>query len=232
MVRVPILLLTLAAMATAHCASPNTPSQPPPPPPDPAAVEVSCPASVTIASLRGDPTIAVYGQPTGASGAPPVTVTCTPPSGEAFPVGMSTVTCKATDARQRSASCTFSITVTAPPRLTVTRFVAFGDSMTAGEIPGLGFNPTTGRFVVDPGSAYPRRLEIALMSRYTAQAPTVRNQGQSGEQTTDGRRRLTGVIAGSGYDVLLLMDGANDLIQADQRKIGPAITNVQFMVRH
>jgi len=103
--------------------------------------------------------------------------------------------------------------------------------MTAGEIPGLGLNPFTGRFAIDPGSAYPRRLEVALISRYTAQMPTVRNQGQSGEQTTDGRRRLTGVIAGGAYDVLLLMEGANDLLTADQQKIGPAASNMQFMVR-
>jgi lysophospholipase L1-like esterase len=231
MARTPILLLTLAAMAAVHCAGPNAPSQPPPPPPEPDAVEVSCPAPVTLTSLRGEPTVAVYGQPTGKSGAPPVTVTCTPASGEMFPVGRSTVTCEATDARQRTASCTFSITITMPPKLTVTRFVAFGDSMTAGEIPGLGFNPVTGRFAVDPGSAYPRRLEVELMTRYTAQTPTVRNQGQSGEQTNDGRRRLSGVLAGGGYDVLLLMDGANDLIEGDQRKVGPAIGNLQFMVR-
>ena len=186
---------------------------------------------MAVASLRGEPTAAVYGQATGTSGAPPVTIDCTPTSGESFPLGMSTVTCRATDARQRTASCTFSITVTAPPRLTVTRFVAFGDSMTAGEIPGLGLNPFTGRFAVDPGSSYPRRLEVALISRYTAQTPTVRNQGQSGEQTTDGRRRLSGVLAGGAFDVLLLMDGANDLLSADQRAIGPALDAMTFMVR-
>jgi lysophospholipase L1-like esterase len=231
MARTPIPLLALVAITAVHCASPSTPSPPPPPPPEPAAVEVACPAPVTLQSLRGDPTVAVYGQPTGSSGAPPVTVTCTPASGEMFPVGMSTVTCQATDARQRTASCSFSITVTMPPKLTVTRFIAFGDSMTSGEIPGIGFNSVTGQFAVDPVAAYPRRLEVALISRYTAQTPTVRNQGQVGEQTGDARRRLSGVIAGNGYDVLLLMDGANDLIEGDGRKVGPAIGNMQFMVR-
>jgi lysophospholipase L1-like esterase len=230
MLRVQKLLLALAAFGAASCASPNTPSQPPPPP-EPANVEVTCPQPVTVPSLRGDPTVAVYGQATGTSGAPPVTVSCIPASGGSFPVGMSMVTCQATDARQRTASCTFPVTVTAPPRLTVTRFVSFGDSLTAGEIPGLGLNPVTGTFAVDPGSAYPRRLEVALIGRYTAQMVTVRNQGQSGEPTADGRRRLTGVLAGGMYDVLLLMEGANDLLDADQRKIGPAVGNMQFMVR-
>ena len=231
MLRTQKLLLAFAALAAASCANPTTPSQPPPPPPEPANVEITCPQPVTVASLKGDATVAVYGQATATSGAPPVTVACTPESGGSFPLGMSMVTCKATDARQRTTSCMFPVTVTAPPRLAVTRFVAFGDSMTAGEIPSLGLNVFTGTFAVDPGSAYPRRLEVSLISRYTAQMPTVRNQGLTGEQTADGRRRLTGVIAGGAYDVLTLMEGANDLIEADQRKIGPAIANMQFMVR-
>src|SRR4029450_2195348 len=117
----------------------------PPPPPDPAALEVICPQPVTVKSLQGEPTVAVYGQATATSGAPPVTVSCKPESGAMFPVGTSMVECVATDARQRTASCKFPLTVTAPPRISATRFVALGDSMTAGEIPSLGLNPTTGR---------------------------------------------------------------------------------------
>jgi lysophospholipase L1-like esterase len=229
--RVLGVMALLAAAATLRCANPNTPTTPPPPPPDPAAVEVTCPQPVTIKSLHGEPTIAVYGQATGTSGAPPVTVTCTPASGGMFPVGMSTVECKATDARQRTASCTFALTVTAPPRISATRFVAFGDSMTSGEIPALGLNPSTGGFLVDPNAAYPRRLEVALAGRYTDQTPSVRNQGQSGEQATEGRSRLSRMLAGTAFEVLLLMDGGNDLIEGDARKVGPAVGAIQFMVR-
>src|SRR5262249_62295947 len=74
-------LLALAALGAASCVGPNTPTPPPPPPPEPANVEITCPQPVTVASLRGEPTVAVYGQATGTSGAPPVTVTCTPASG-------------------------------------------------------------------------------------------------------------------------------------------------------
>jgi|SRR5262245_7659975 len=221
----------VAAAVALSCASPNTPSTPPPPPADPAAVEVTCPQPVTVKSLHGEPTVAVYGQPTATSGAPPVTVSCKPESGGMFPVGTSTVECIATDARQRTASCKFSVAVTAPPRLSATRFVAFGDSMTAGEIPSLGLNPTTGRFLVDRNAAYPRRLELSLGSRYTDQTPTVNNQGQGGEPTADGRARLSRVLGGSNFEVLLLMDGANDLLDGNARNVGPAVSSMQFMVR-
>ena len=225
------MIALVAATATLQCANPNTPSTPPPPPVEPTAVEVTCPQPVTVKSLHGEPTVALYGQATGTSGAPPVTISCTPASGGMFPVGISMVRCVATDARQRTASCTFPLTVTAPPRISATRFVAFGDSMTAGEVPSLGLNPTTGRFLVDPNSAYPRRLEMAMTSRYTDQTPTVRNQGQSGEPIADARLRLSRVLAGAGFEVLLLVDGANDLIEGDARKVGPAVSGMQSMVR-
>jgi lysophospholipase L1-like esterase len=225
-----ILFILLAATATLRCTGPNTPT-PPPPPPDPAAVEIVCPQPVTVRSLRGEPAVAVYGQATATSGAPPVTVSCAPASGGAFPVGTSTITCLATDARQRTASCTFTITVTSPPKISLTRFAAFGDSLTLGEIPGLGLNPFTGRFLIDPVSAYPRRLEDALLNRYTAQTLFVQNRGKSGERTAEGRSRLSGVLAGAGYEALLLMEGANDLIEGDARAVGPAVSAMQFMVR-
>jgi len=41
----------------------------------------------------------------------PVTATCNPPSGSTFPVGATTVTCKATDQLGNTATCTFTVTV-------------------------------------------------------------------------------------------------------------------------
>src|SRR2546425_11719389 len=99
--RFSTLLILLAAAATLRCTGPNTPTPPPPPPPDPAAVEITCPQPVTVASLRGEPTVAVYGQATATSGAPPVAVSCTPGSGGRFPVGTSSATCLSADAPQR-----------------------------------------------------------------------------------------------------------------------------------
>ncbi len=43
----------------------------------------------------------------------PITVNCIPPSGSAFPVGMTTVNCTATDAAGNQSSCSFKVTVPA-----------------------------------------------------------------------------------------------------------------------
>ena len=50
---------------------------------------------------------------------PGVTVTCNPPSGSTFPIGVSTVTCVATDAAGNTSTCSFSITIrdTEPPQV-------------------------------------------------------------------------------------------------------------------
>jgi len=40
-----------------------------------------------------------------------VTVVCNPPSGSCFPLGVTTVTCTATDASGNTATCSFTITV-------------------------------------------------------------------------------------------------------------------------
>ncbi|MGE3512815.1 MAG: HYR domain-containing protein, partial [Vicinamibacterales bacterium] len=94
--------------------------------------QIVCPAPQTGRSLTGGPAVVTF-SPTTTLGAEPVTTVCTPPSGTSFAIGTTAVTCTATDARQRVASCSFSVTVEQPPRLSVTRFVAFGDSMTWGE---------------------------------------------------------------------------------------------------
>ena len=46
---------------------------------------------------------------------PSPAVACTPPSGDTFPVGTSTVNCTATDAAENTATGSFTITVTAAP---------------------------------------------------------------------------------------------------------------------
>jgi hypothetical protein len=48
---------------------------------------------------------------TATDNCPGVTVVCNPPSGTCFPVGVTTVTCTATDASGNTASCTFTLSV-------------------------------------------------------------------------------------------------------------------------
>ena len=60
--------------------------------------------------------------------------------GDVFPVGPTRVTCTATDAAAATATCGFDVNVQRVPQLTRTKFLAFGDSVTAGEVtaPALG----------------------------------------------------------------------------------------------
>jgi lysophospholipase L1-like esterase len=113
----------------------------------------------------------------------------------------------------------FAVTVLAPPHLSVSRFLAFGDSITWGEDgknapSGLSgatlFRPTVQLPTPD---TYPGALQDKLAARYTAQSPQVTNAGRPGETLTDPATlsRFVGYTSSGSYDVVLLMEGANDL---------------------
>jgi lysophospholipase L1-like esterase len=224
------VLTALAGVALLHACS-NSQTQPTPPPvADPP--KISCPAPISLQSPLSQPISIVYGTPTATGGESPVAVACVPSSGSIFPVGPTTVTCTATDQRQRIDSCTFTVTVTVPPRISLTRFVAFGDSMTAGEVVSEG-NGGIRILRVDVAKSYPTVLQAKLASQYTGQAQSifVENQGLKGETATDGASRLRGVLSRSSYDVVLLMDGANDLADRDSRTAQQALTAIRSMVQ-
>jgi acyl-CoA thioesterase-1 len=90
------------------------------------------------------------------------------------------------------------LVLTAPPAAAQTTYLAFGDSITF----GVGDDPTR----AEPG--YPPRLEALLQAR--GQVAEVRNAGVSGETTGEGVTRITTALA-PGDDVLLLMEGTNDV---------------------
>jgi lysophospholipase L1-like esterase len=144
------------------------------------------------------------------------------------------VTCTVQDADQRSASCSFNVTVTAPPVLQRTRFVAFGDSMTEGSLSlcfvqsprlrTLSFREDAAliRSAVNVPFSYPSQLQALLAQRYTAQKPTVINEGFGGETVVEtmftgegltGLDRFPGVLSAHQPEVLLLMHGINDIHQ-------------------
>jgi len=197
-----------------------------------------CPAPVTRSSPLAQPVSVIYPPAAVEAGFPPTTVACAPASGSVFPVGATAVTCTATDHVNRTSSCSFSVTVVGPPHLNVTRFVAFGDSITWGED---GTNAETilsvGRFrpyVQFPTpDTYPGALETSLSALYTAQSPRVVNQGLRNETVTDPATfsRFVSVTPSSQYDVVLLMEGANDLgavsTQAITSGLGQMIDSAQ-----
>jgi lysophospholipase L1-like esterase len=222
------MLTALAALFTGGCGSSTAPT-PPPPTEDPP--QITCPAPQTAQLASGAGSITLTYVPTVINGKAPVTATCTPPSGSSFGLGQSTVNCTATDALQRTSACSFTVTVTAPPvpKLTVTRFVGFGDSITAGEN-GVDGGPDTSylcvpkvtstggirqRVILPDAQTYPGQLQAQLSARYTTQSPTVLNRGCPGEYAvgTNTRARFDAIVSTSQYDVVLIMEGSNDLFQ-------------------
>jgi hypothetical protein len=72
----------------------------------------SVPADLTVDATGPTDTVVTYTTPTATDNAPgPVTVACTPQSGSAFVVGVTTVMCTAVDASGNAATVTFSVTV-------------------------------------------------------------------------------------------------------------------------
>lgn len=191
----------------------------------PSSFGVHCPLSQAITSPDGQPVRATFAPATAVGGEAPVTVTCSSASGSLFPVGSTLVTCTARDAKQRVATCSFEIQVkVAPtvPRLSATKFMAFGDSITWGAtstcvrtIASMTFAET---MLVLPKAAndpwtYPNVLQGLLRSRYSGQTPTVTNRGESGENVATGAMRMPGALSADAPEVLLLQEGANDVNQ-------------------
>lgn len=199
------LLILLGLTALGACSSPTAP---PPPPPD--APSLTCPASVSLVSPDGARVPYAFAIPTPVNGQPPVTVSCAgmPAGGSGYPAGSTTVTCTATDALARQASCNFNVTVTVTPKISKTKFLAFGDSITYGRCGPKEPLPNT-------CPPYTVRLEELLRARYTQQNFSIINVGLQGETADDGEDRLPGVLNEINPEVLLLMEGTNDLNQGE-----------------
>ena len=107
------------------------------------------------------------------------------------------------------------------PVLSITRILAFGDSMTA----GTTSEPLASSFAFSPGlpESYPYKLQELLAARYTDQSIETENAGKPGEFVSAGRERLDGVLTEAQPEVLLLMEGANDLNRS-ARLSGSALT--------
>lgn len=209
-------LVFLGAFFAARCGSPAAPT-----PVDPAAPTIVCPAPQTAQS-PGGATVVSYPSPVATGGKEPLSVACAPASGSVFAVGASTVSCTVTDMIQRSASCTFSVTVVPPvPRLSATRIVAFGDSITEGKFADGSIS----------SSPYPLKLQGALRSRYAAQTVTVVNSGVGGEKAVDGLTRLPSVLAAEAPDVVLLLEGVNDISTGTPSTVQPMIDALRLMIR-
>jgi lysophospholipase L1-like esterase len=173
--------------------------------PTPRPLALTCPARIEAkANDSGGATVSLEIGTQG--GTPPVSFECSPAAG-AFPVGETHVVCNARDAASQTATCDFVVVVVVPPHLAVTRFDAFGDSITEGVV---SLAPTLLQRLAMP-EAYPAKLEALLAARYTAQTFTVNNRGVGGERLEVGRKRLPGVLDADHPEVLLLLEGINNI---------------------
>jgi lysophospholipase L1-like esterase len=109
------------------------------------------------------------------------------------------------------------------PRLAVTRFVAFGDSLTKGV---LELSVPVPR---DATYDYPSQLAAMLARRYAGQPITVVNAGHALERTHRGLARLPQVLDAERPEALLLLEGTNDLVDGDAG-IRQSIDEVRQMI--
>ena len=232
-----VLVTALGTACSGSTATSPTPTPPPPPPP-PVAAEptLACPNPVSASTTATTGIAVTYTAPTAEGGQSPVTATCTPESGTMFAIGQTSVECSAKDALARTASCSFPVTVTRIPSISKTRFLAFGDSITLGEVSfpvsssgGLG---TSFKLVQVPSAAYPIVLGKQLVARYLSQEDNiaVANYGLGGEKAVNARDRFIAALGTARPDVVLLMEGSNDIALGEDGAASGAAREIGIMV--
>ncbi len=230
--------VALFALLASGCSSPTTPTATPPPPPPVVVADpptIACPTSVLASTISASGTAVRFELPPTEKGKDPVNVSCSPASGSNFPVGNTSVECRATDALDRSAACSLIVQVTKLPSLSKTRFLAFGDSITAGEVTfpigTTALGVPSFKLVVVPSAAYPTILAKTLQATYKAQEDfiTVANYGVGGEKAAVARDRFIVALGIVRPDAALIMMGANDIPLGEDGAASIAAREVQTM---
>ncbi len=234
-----LLVAALFILLHIGCSSPTaptpTPMPTPVPPPVAEAPSLSCLSNMTTESVNANGITVAFETPSASNGQSPVTVACTPASGTTFPIGSTTVTCTATDGLNRTASCTFDVAVRKLPQLSRTRFLAFGDSITAGEVsfPVAGVNGglASTKQVIVHASSYPTVLAKQLQARYPAQVDdiVVANYGLSGEKAALARTRFIEALNTVRPTAVLLMEGSNDIARGEDGAASGAASEIRNM---
>ena len=219
----------LGLMTLAGCHSPSGPTAPPVDPVPP--LSMNCPADISIPDVKTPTQVVEYPPPTHTGGLEPVAITCTPASGSAFPLGLTNVACTAADSAvpARTAACGFKVTLVPyvpVPVLGATHFMAYGDSITAGEIndddTGVRCMNQRARLtpqeftlflrpeMVIPSLAYPSVVHTLLGGRYTSQTFTVINEGKPLDPT-DNTARFADAVRADHPEGVLFLQGVIDL---------------------
>ena len=205
----PWVVALCAALWSGACQETTTlPTVPTTLPPDKVGVlGISCPADQMILSLNGTNASVDYPSPQTTGGQAPVSVSCTPELGAVLPVGTAPGQCNASDGLGQTVSCAFSIEIV-DPRLSRTRFLAFGDSLTAGEVS----SPVA--TILEISKSYPFKLQQLLAARYPTQTIEVINAGLPGEAASDGVGRIGLQVDAVRPEVVLIMQGTVDALGA------------------
>jgi lysophospholipase L1-like esterase len=223
------VIAILAAIVVAGCGS--SPTEPTPP----TTVTVSCPtAPVTVgqsvqllATLTGPTAMGSDVTQTASWSSTNPSVATVAAGGMVRAISPGTAAILAT-LQAAAGSCTVS--VIGAPVLTVTRFMAYGDSITFGVVSGP---VTTALRTLATPDAYPGKLEQMLRVRYPSLPITITNEGLPGESAVQAATsgRLAGLLRANRPEVLLLLEGYNDLLLGGGAAIPPATTALRTMVR-
>ena len=231
-----LVFLGFVLVSVPGCTSTNNPAGGTPV--DPVApLALTCPGDVRVTDVKAPTETVGFSVPSHAGGVEPVSVTCSPGSGTSFALGSAPVVCSGKDAATpaRAAACSFTVTlvpfVPPVPTISLTKFMAYGDSITKGEInaddsgarcPANGGTLARTHAVL-PNLAYPAVVESLLSARYTAQTFTVFNQGQGGDPTIN-TGRFAGAVRADRPQAVLFLQGAIDL--ADSRSPAAIASNI------
>jgi lysophospholipase L1-like esterase len=193
--------------------------------------QIACPVDVNVTGVSSPPQAVTYAPPTVTEGAQPVNTTCSPVSGSTFPLGSTPVTCAATDAMSRRATCSFNVTVKGMS-LSVMKYDAFGDSLTEGETG----RPNLVSTFLDTPNAYPTKLQQTFDAIYPGQA-TVINDGKAGDTVEMTLEKVIARVPVNRPGAVLLLSGYNNLTgpcgpgSANTTACGKGIEQVQFGIR-
>lgn len=217
-----------------------TPPEPPPvvPPPVANPPSLTCVQAISRTTVNASGLAVNFDTPPVSDGQGSVNVTCSPESGQNFPIGSTSVTCTATDSLSRTGSCSFSVNVSRLPTIQRTRYMAFGDSTTQGEVsPSAATTifPSFGRITknaVIPSAAYPAVLLQTLRGRYSTQSSSfvVSNHGVAGEKAINSRTRFQSVLRSERPEVVMIIHGHNDIPTGENGAASGAAFEIEQMV--
>ncbi|HWI17721.1 MAG TPA: GDSL-type esterase/lipase family protein [Vicinamibacterales bacterium] len=231
--------MLVTAVLVASCSkTPAAPTPPPPPPPPPVAnpPSLACVEGLSRSTANATGMAVTFDTPAASDGQGSVTVSCSPASGENFPIGSTSVTCTATDSLSRTGTCSFSVTVSRLPTVQRVKYLAFGDSNTQGEVSppvsGVTFPTLFTKNAVVASAAWPTVLQQSLRGRYSSQSSSlvVSNFGLAGERARDARTRYQQALNSDRPEVVMILHGHNDITGGLDGAASTAAFEIEQMV--